>query len=81
MPARTCSSPRTARCTHLAPALATAAGGAFICGTACEPLSVARIDDHHHDLTVTEAVRKLITGYRDLVEGRRVVGVPTVWAR
>lgn len=27
-----------------------------------------------------EAVRKLITGYRVLVEGRRVVDVPNAWA-
>ncbi|MFI2241479.1 aminotransferase class IV [Streptomyces chrestomyceticus] len=65
----------------LAPAFAAAADGAFICGTACEILPVARIDDHHYDLTGNEVVRKLIAGYRDLVEGRRVVGVPTVWAR
>lgn len=65
----------------LAPRFAGEADGAFICGTACEILPVARIDDHHYDPSGNDVVRTLITGYRKLIEGRSDVEVPHAWAR
>ncbi|MDQ1012803.1 branched-chain amino acid aminotransferase [Streptomyces sp. V4I23] len=65
----------------LAPRFAGEADGAFICGTACEILPVARIDDHHYDLSGNDVLRRLITGYRELIEGRSDVEVPNAWAQ
>ncbi|KRV49139.1 branched-chain amino acid aminotransferase [Wenjunlia vitaminophila] len=64
----------------LAPSFAGEADGAFVCGTACEILPVARIEEHHYDLGGNEVIQKLISGYRDLTAGRSDVEVPNVWA-
>ncbi|MGR8011461.1 aminotransferase class IV [Streptomyces hypolithicus] len=65
----------------LGPEFLADADGAFICGTACEILPVARIDGHRYDLTGNEVIRRLITGYHDLVAGRGQVEVPHAWGR
>ncbi|WAZ20750.1 aminotransferase class IV [Streptomyces cinnabarinus] len=54
----------------LPPAFAGAADGAFLCGTACEILPVARIDDHYYALGGNDVLRRIVTGYRELTEGR-----------
>lgn len=53
----------------LDPGFVAEADGAFICGTACEILPVARIDDHRYDLSGNDVIRRLITGYHDLTAG------------
>ncbi|MCQ0025558.1 aminotransferase class IV [Streptomyces somaliensis DSM 40738] len=65
----------------LPPAFAGEADGAFVCGTACEILPVSRIDGYRYDLGGNGVIRKLITGYREMIEGRSDVTVPNVWAR
>ncbi|MFF6995119.1 aminotransferase class IV [Streptomyces sp. NPDC008313] len=64
----------------LAPPFAGEADGAFVCGTACEILPVARIDEHHYDLAGNEVIRRVVHGYRELVAGRGDVQVPDTWA-
>jgi branched-chain amino acid aminotransferase len=64
----------------LAPGFAREADGAFICGTACELLPVARIDEHHYELSSNKIIRKLILGYQELTDGRTRVEVPNTWA-
>ncbi|MCZ7413715.1 MULTISPECIES: aminotransferase class IV [unclassified Streptomyces] len=65
----------------LDPSFVRAADGAFICGTACELLPVARIDEHRYELAGgNDVTRELITGYRELVRGHGHVTVPNVWA-
>ncbi|CCK31140.1 branched-chain amino acid aminotransferase [Streptomyces davaonensis JCM 4913] len=54
----------------LPPEFAGEADGAFLCGTACEILPVARIDDHYYALGGNDVLRRIVTGYRELTEGR-----------
>ncbi|MFF7615982.1 aminotransferase class IV [Streptomyces lavendulae] len=65
----------------LGPEFVAEADGAFVCGTACEILPVARIDDHHYDLRGNEVIGRLVTGYHDLIAGRSPVEVPHAWGR
>lgn len=65
----------------LPPTFAGGADGAFLCGTACEILPVSQIDDHHYDVGGNELIRRIITGYRELTEGRADVRVRDEWAR
>ncbi|MCL7427855.1 aminotransferase class IV [Streptomyces sp. YS415] len=60
----------------LPPAFAGEADGAFLCGTACEILPVSRIGDHCYDLGGNDVLRRIVTGYRELTEGRAEVLVP-----
>nr|WP_260859769.1 aminotransferase class IV [Streptomyces cupreus] len=59
----------------LPPAFAGSADGAFLCGTACEILPVSRIDDHYYDLGGNDVLRAIVTGYRELIEGRAEVRI------
>jgi branched-chain amino acid aminotransferase len=52
----------------LPPAFAEEADGAFLCGTACEILPVGRIGDHYYDLDGNDVLRRIVTGYRELIE-------------
>ncbi|WP_330308224.1 MULTISPECIES: aminotransferase class IV [unclassified Streptomyces] len=52
----------------LSPAFVREADGAFICGTACELLPVARIDDHTYEPRGNSVIRRLISGYRALTD-------------
>ncbi|MFF1419581.1 aminotransferase class IV [Streptomyces sp. NPDC058280] len=65
----------------LAPGFVAEADGAFICGTACEILPVARIDDHRYEPRGNDVIRRLITDYHDLIAGRSTVEVPHTWAQ
>ncbi|MET9963707.1 aminotransferase class IV [Streptomyces sp. NPDC006326] len=64
----------------LPPSFAAEADGAFLCGTACEILPVAQIDGHGYDLAGNEVIAAIVTGYRELTEGRTTVTVPHTWA-
>ncbi|MDL2080994.1 aminotransferase class IV [Streptomyces sp. GXMU-J15] len=57
----------------LPPSFTAEADGAFLCGTACEILPVSRIDDHYYDVGGNEVLRRIVTGYRELVDGRAAV--------
>ncbi|MFC5724214.1 aminotransferase class IV [Streptomyces gamaensis] len=49
----------------LPPSFAGEADGAFLCGTACEILPVARIDEHPYD-PGNDLVRHVVTAYREM---------------
>lgn len=59
----------------LPPAFAGEADGAFLCGTACEILPVSRIDDHYYDVGGNDVLRRIVSGYRELTEGRAEVRI------
>ncbi|MEU7998857.1 branched-chain-amino-acid transaminase [Micromonospora sp. NPDC049060] len=65
----------------LAPEFVAQADGAFVCGTACEILPVARIDGQGYDLSGNAVIRTLIDGYREMTAGRSPVTVPNRWGR
>ncbi|MFE7753135.1 aminotransferase class IV [Streptomyces sp. NPDC057428] len=54
----------------LPPKFAGEADGAFLCGTASEILPVGRLDDHHYNVAGNAVTRTVVTGYRELVQGR-----------
>ena len=65
----------------LRPDFVSAADGAFICGTACEILPVAQIDEQRYDLADNQVIRKLISEYQDMTAGRSAIVVPNSWDR
>jgi branched-chain amino acid aminotransferase len=64
----------------LSPEFVFAADSAFICGTACGLLPVARIDDHQYLAGGRDVFAALASGYDALTAGRSPVVVPNEWA-
>jgi branched-chain amino acid aminotransferase len=65
----------------LGPEFVADADGAFICGTACEILPVAQIDEQRYDLKENHVIRKLIFEYHEMTAGRSAMVVPNSWGQ
>lgn len=67
--------------TDLRPEFVDEADGAFECGTACEILPVARIDDRRYTLAGHKVIGEIVAAYQELTTGTGELTVSDTWAR